>query len=250
MKPNLIPGIYNFCDRWCERCVFTNRCAIYKKPENIDQPEDELWKDLEQKFQEKLQMIRGKATELSIGEDHREQELNEIDQAELRLRKQAELHPVYQLSLQYLKEGQKWRTHDAMADTLVDQLSEQLTLGIVTKAFAKQQARMIEASLEIIDWYLHFIHVKLNRALTGKLKGVDSEPGYFFLSDANGCAKVALIGIDSSIKAWSDLFKLLPRYQDDILTHLSLLQKLQQEINHEFPEAINFMRPGFDDAVA
>ena len=26
-NPNLIPGIYNYCDRWCERCAFTQRCA-------------------------------------------------------------------------------------------------------------------------------------------------------------------------------------------------------------------------------
>jgi len=24
--PKYIPGIYNYCDRWCERCRFTSRC--------------------------------------------------------------------------------------------------------------------------------------------------------------------------------------------------------------------------------
>ena len=24
--PRYIPGIYNYCDRWCERCQFTSRC--------------------------------------------------------------------------------------------------------------------------------------------------------------------------------------------------------------------------------
>ncbi len=24
--PKYIPGIYNYCDRWCERCQFTSRC--------------------------------------------------------------------------------------------------------------------------------------------------------------------------------------------------------------------------------
>ena len=27
--PKLIPGIYNYCDRWCERCPFTSRCMVY-----------------------------------------------------------------------------------------------------------------------------------------------------------------------------------------------------------------------------
>jgi len=26
---NLITGIHNYCDRWCERCSFTARCAVY-----------------------------------------------------------------------------------------------------------------------------------------------------------------------------------------------------------------------------
>lgn len=27
--PRFIPGIYNYCDRWCERCPFTMRCMLY-----------------------------------------------------------------------------------------------------------------------------------------------------------------------------------------------------------------------------
>ena len=25
----LIPGIYNYCDRWCERCPLSARCSVY-----------------------------------------------------------------------------------------------------------------------------------------------------------------------------------------------------------------------------
>src|SRR5512136_3074630 len=27
--PGLIRGIYNYCDRWCERCVLPERCAVF-----------------------------------------------------------------------------------------------------------------------------------------------------------------------------------------------------------------------------
>lgn len=27
--PRFIPGIYNYCDRWCERCPLSNRCLTY-----------------------------------------------------------------------------------------------------------------------------------------------------------------------------------------------------------------------------
>ena len=28
-NPNLISGIHNYCDRWCERCPLTARCLVY-----------------------------------------------------------------------------------------------------------------------------------------------------------------------------------------------------------------------------
>ena len=27
--PRFIPGIYNYCDRWCEHCELTSRCLNY-----------------------------------------------------------------------------------------------------------------------------------------------------------------------------------------------------------------------------
>ena len=29
-EPDLIPGIYTYCDRWCERCAFTSRCLQFR----------------------------------------------------------------------------------------------------------------------------------------------------------------------------------------------------------------------------
>ena len=28
-NPNLISGVYNYCDRWCERCPLSSRCLLY-----------------------------------------------------------------------------------------------------------------------------------------------------------------------------------------------------------------------------
>jgi hypothetical protein len=28
-SPNLVSGIRNYCDRWCERCPLTTRCLVY-----------------------------------------------------------------------------------------------------------------------------------------------------------------------------------------------------------------------------
>src|SRR5438128_7391496 len=37
-----ISGIYNYCDRWCERCQFTSRCFLYATEQadsDLDDPE-------------------------------------------------------------------------------------------------------------------------------------------------------------------------------------------------------------------
>src|SRR2546423_12378923 len=56
--PRFIPGIYNYCDRWCERCPFSNRClnfAMEKEkddgdPEARDLTNKKFWKKLETRF--------------------------------------------------------------------------------------------------------------------------------------------------------------------------------------------------------
>lgn len=32
-NPNLVSGIYNYCDGWCEKCNFTNNCLNFKMME-------------------------------------------------------------------------------------------------------------------------------------------------------------------------------------------------------------------------
>ena len=50
-KSTHIPGIYNYCDRWCERCPFTSRCLNFEMSEenfgdleNADITNEVLWK--------------------------------------------------------------------------------------------------------------------------------------------------------------------------------------------------------------
>ena len=66
-------------------------------------------------------------------------------------------------------------------------------------------------------------------------------------NDANGSAKVALIGVEKSIDAWGTLLKYFPETEDNILEILVLLETIKKDILNEFPNVNNFLRPGFDD---
>ena len=56
--PKYIPGIYNYCDRWCERCQFTSRClncTLVEEQFGDLQENDELNEAFWQRFSEMLQ---------------------------------------------------------------------------------------------------------------------------------------------------------------------------------------------------
>src|ERR1051326_3133296 len=62
-NPDLISGIYNYCDRWCERCPLTSRCLVYAtEQEDNSFPGNDLrnevfWQKLSAVLQETRGMI-------------------------------------------------------------------------------------------------------------------------------------------------------------------------------------------------
>ena len=76
-NPDFIPGIYNYCDRWCERCSMTDRCATYaieqlQDTENAEEEVDETLSTihalgkLEELFRLTIQMIQQTADEMGL----------------------------------------------------------------------------------------------------------------------------------------------------------------------------------------
>jgi len=68
-NPKFIPGIYNYCDRWCERCPLSHRCLNYamEKSEDDGDPagrdlnNQKFWDKLHNSFQLTLQMVKEEA---------------------------------------------------------------------------------------------------------------------------------------------------------------------------------------------
>src|SRR4029453_13286853 len=72
-NPDLISGIYNYCDRWCERCPLTSRCLVYATEQDDgdsslaqDRSNDAFWRKLGSIFQETRDMIAEWAREAGI----------------------------------------------------------------------------------------------------------------------------------------------------------------------------------------
>jgi len=51
-NPRHLPGVHNYCDRWCERCPLTLRCSVFAvgqlafKEEPHDPRKETLWERL------------------------------------------------------------------------------------------------------------------------------------------------------------------------------------------------------------
>ena len=72
----------------------------------------------------------------------------------------------------------------------------------------------------------------------------------FSLDDANGSAKVAIIGIERSIAAWAGLLPHFPEQENGILDLLVILKRLLPQVEAAFSNARAFQRPGFDTAIS
>src|SRR5882672_12548767 len=79
--PAFIPGIYNYCDRWCERCAFTSRCMNYAVGEAMgtegaaidpalrDVNNRRFWDSLAEIWRETIEMIMEEMRERGIDPD-------------------------------------------------------------------------------------------------------------------------------------------------------------------------------------
>ena len=106
----------------------------------------------------------------------------------------------------------------------------------------------LEDAREVVQWYQYQIAVKTMRALSGRKEELEEDPEIAeFPRDSDGSAKVALIGIDRSIAAWRLMQLSLPERAASIVPLILQLERLRNRLEKAFPEAHEFVRPGFDE---
>ncbi len=251
MPDRHIPSIHNYCDRWCERCTFISRCAVGTSEGNLSPEEKDIdnqafWNKLAESFREAMVLIQKAADEYDIDLTITEEEKKEYHENEKRKRREGRKHPIGALSWNYAEAALQWLKDNAVKENL-DELLQRVTLGIQTEEAGIRQIKTIEECLSVIQWYVHFIHVKFMRALMGKMEDDGWEIENGFQRDYDGSAKVAMIAIDRSMQAWGLLYELMPDEDDTLLRLLAMLQKLKLLAETEFPDAQKFIRPGFDE---
>lgn len=253
MSTDFIPGIYNYCDRWCERCPFTARCLLFAREKTYfgDKKEHDLqsetfWKTMQQIFSDTKTLILRAAEEHGI-------DLNAVDQEELdctmkamaRTDHQVRRHPLVVQATRYSACVEKWfEQHASAFEEKGDQLVS-LELMQLSGYDPEAEAISLADACEVVRWYQHQIAVKFSRALSsdGERELFDEEAMH---TDSLGSAKVALLGIDRSLAAWTILREAFPDHADETLDVLVNLTQLRRAAEIHFPNARAFLRPGLD----
>jgi len=231
-NPNLISGIYNYCDRWCERCPLTSHCLVYAteqqnevSPQNQDIPNAAFWRKLNTIMDETHEVIAEWANQAGIDLN---QSADDTQTPNKRKQRNVDNHPLSKAGKKYANAASDWFRE-------LEQTSD--------NEKADADAR------EIIQWYQYQIAVKTMRALSDR-KTEEEDPDFAEQpKDSDGSAKVALIGIDRSIAAWRLMQLSLPERAEFVVPLILQLARLRNRLEKHFPDARSFVRPGFDETL-
>lgn len=255
--PRFISGVYNYCDRWCERCPLSNRCLTYAMekerddgdPASRDLANGKFWLKLHENFQETIGMVRADAKTRGIDLDDPKLRAEVIAQERAERRLAAKNRPAARAGMAYIKAVDQWMDGaKPLLAAKVEELKAQARLEI---GDPKAEVERLSDFTDVIRWYQHFIYVKLCRAIDSRASEAleTDEEQKKYPKDSDGTAKIALIAMDRSISAWAGMREALGDEADGILDLLAQLTALRRETEKLFPDARSFVRPGFDSQM-
>lgn len=210
---NVLEGVHNYCNRWCERCRFTARCTVYVNT-HPDSPEARDTVPFEPVMEPALE------EELEKAGAFREPTPEEVNQ---------------------WQRDEQVRERLAKSERATD-LASAYVLAAET-AFG-EMGGLDHPSLDVLHHYHFFIQAKVHRAMRG-LHDEDFDP-LDMEGDAYGTAKVALVAMDEMMDAWLTLGG-ASTATAEIHEAIDLLGQTRAALDLALPRAREFVRPGFDD---
>jgi hypothetical protein len=231
--PNLIPGIYNYCDGRCPRCPFNERCLSFLEDRDLEAQQGPVTNDealaeaLERSIQRTIEFLKAAAeregvdlsTALAAGPTASDDPArHRRDPLVVRAREYANMaHPVMQ------------------------------ALGPI---LALRDDSALTDAADTIAWFSTLLAPKICRAIASRADAADDPNDR--QSDANGSAKVARLAIAESRRAWGVLMEAGKATADGVpAAAVKMLDDIDRQLAERFPLAMEFVRPGFDEpAVA
>ena len=235
LKKKYKPGIFQYCDRWCEKCEYIDECLYYdvnKKFFLSGEKQFDFWDKIEDIVSLTIEDLT--LVSRSMGVD-----LERFSKRFTKHKSKDALskgYLLYEKSEQYSKIVNDWFDDFARSPSTFDNddLKEKISIKELTVSMQR-----LSTAIEYIRWYQDFISKKLGKALASKHKFKD---GFH-----KGFAKLVLVALDKSIESWKSIKEHVPGTSDKVSNQILLLEKLRDEVENEFPNARSFTRDGLDD---
>jgi hypothetical protein len=252
--PHFISGIHHYCDRWCERCLFSHRCFKFAYTERLlgnvsaaarKRTSSQTVFDALSRVLSEAQHDLDLAARKSGGSD--DQKLIANVAVEKRIQRRALRTGARETKAAhtYARMVDEWFNNELQLPLrYIRSLESRVRAGSLSVTTAKGDLVRLNDSVEVIRWHQHLIYVKLCRAFSSQVEEESSRERS--PKDSDGSAKVALLSIDQSIEAWTQLCEMFPVKSDSVLEMLVHLDRLRRGVVTKFPRARRFTRPGFD----
>lgn len=252
--PHFISGIHHYCDRWCERCLFSHRCFKFAYTEQLIGPAisspkkratQTVFDALSRVLSEARHDLEVASQKVARAAD--DQKLVANMAVEKRLQRKALRAGARETKAAhtYARMVDEWFNNELQLPLrYIRGLESQVREGLISVTTAKGDLVRLNDSVEVIRWHQHLIYVKLCRAFSSQVEEEgrsERRP-----KDSDGSAKVALLSLDHSVEAWSQLCDMFPVKSDSVLEILVHLDRLRRAVMTKFPKARRFTRPGFD----
>jgi len=266
-KGDFIPGIYNYCDAWCERCLYTDKCMSFATQKQVAREfEEEERRQRSQEenkdFWEQVNTIVEQAADIIDEEIPLEQDeglffsdvtdLDEDDEEAMKdhekLRDKTKNHILSQMARKYDKAVKEWFSEREEILQL-EMHPEKYSFTVSYPGIKDEKVlTQLSGSVELISWYQFQIWIKMQRAITGYFEE-EEDPEFFeefSLDDYVGSAFVVLRGIDRSIAGWNTISKHLEAERESVKPMLRMLLWMRSEVEKMFPGARSFVWPHVD----
>lgn len=257
-----IYGIYNYCDRWCEKCSYTHRCLLFKQEAEMEikhilkdddkNDSDVLAKDIVDSFQEVFEQVN----QFMAEED---EEYEEFEKDNFDFDDEEDNDFEYSFFNEEI-DNERPSTFLKNADNPLILLSEKLfkdynkyydliKLKFPFELDEKNSENLLWQNLEVLSWYIPLIHVKTRMCYWYKNKLSKSKDQEFAEVDEemlNVSARIAFVGIEKCINALNNHPKLILELQAETISLLEKMNQIKEMFVAEFPAALTYKRPYFD----
>jgi len=233
-EKHFIEGIYNYCDRWCERCADTDRCRLYDRlqrdarrraarGEDPDDPEVAI-ADVRRALKRTMRLVTRHAKRMGLDLDAIAREAARAPAPDWST---IDDHPLAREGMAYLDAGLELieAVRQDFGETRDDVAQRSRFMEVNEEVDAL--AGVAEAA-DVLNWDVSLVAVKIKRVLGGLLKDAeaDADDERFHLEDAQATAGLVLRCLQRDARALLAIYDWSDAHRDRALDLLAKTERL------------------------